>query len=949
MNSKRVMIYVEKVDGEKRRKIEAGVSKVLATYPNSILAEVDESQIGSLKGQGVRLEVQEGARMIRLRAVEFDTSKVPSPPPVLKLSNAEVKKEKKNYWIVQFVGPLKAEWSEKIKVLGADLHNYIPENAILVYMTSQAKEKVEKFPFVCWVGLYEPAYKVSPLLMGKKGKVSPTEFRALSVEAGKAILKPEGNINIVLHDSADPKKVSQEIEKLGGTIVATGKGRIRASLDLANIDKVAKMVDVKWIEPYALPKLFNDVAARIIGVQPVWNKHGLDGDGQIVAVADTGLDTGINDATMHDDFESRIVNIHSWPVVSGVRQYLDNTTFDDGAADVDSGHGSHVAGSVLGSGAKSSGSIRGIAFNARLALQAVEQWANWKQWVNNQGYTDGYYLFGIPDNLNDLFQQAYNDGARIHTNSWGDNLFGQYTENSREIDEFIWNHKDMIILYAAGNAGIDADRNGVIDNNSLSSQSCAKNCISVGASENDRAAGGFNPGGVCQTYGTCWPNEFPTNPIRTDPLSNDPEGMVAFSSRGPTGDGRIKPDVVAPGTNILSVRSSVCTGNGWGLLPVGDPNRQFYMYMGGTSMATPLVAGTVALIRQYLQSVCLHNNPSAALLKAMLIHGATPLVGQYTPSEVGAVPDNNQGWGKVSLLNSLFPNYPVKVEFRDNPADTLGTGDYRDFTFKVVNNMVPFRVTLVWTDFPSNPNVSGALVNTLRLSVTLPNGTIVQGGPANNNVQQIVVNTPQTGTYTVRVEGVNVSTQATTTGDKQDFALVVSAGLEFVDLYLKDNPADDGVPPAATRLNRSPDIRFEANRTGKKLKIFAFVKVHNRGSKGVKRAKVSLYWAKRTNLGRRSWKTDGIMVNGVLKNVQYVDVQAHGYRHDGEATTNAFELDPRRIQEDVQRSTICFIATVSHREDPIRQGLGRWDNNAAAKGPFKVLETIALDTTFSDS
>ena len=923
MRSKRAIIYLEKVDPEKKRKVKERVSKVLATYPNSILAEIEENQIDSLKKLGIQLEVQEGAR-IKLRAVEFDPSKeIPSPPSALRLAPEEIKKEEKNYWIVQFIGPLKEEWREKVKALGARLHTYIPENSILVYMTPATKEKVEKLPFVNWVGLYEPAFKISPLLMGRKKSLSPHELATLSIATKDFVPKPEGNINIVLHDSGDLKRISKEIEKLGGTVVATGKDMLRTSLDLTKVDQVAKMVEVKWIEPYLLPELWNDVASQIMGVQPLWNAHGLDGEGQIVAVADTGLDTGVNDATMHDDFEGRIVNIHSRQIPAGLHPFLDNTSWDDGASDVDSGHGTHVAGSVLGSGANSGGAIRGMAFRARLVSQAIEQWADWKPPFDVL-HPDGYYLLGIPDDLNDLFLQAYNEGARVHTNSWGDRLYGQYTASSQDIDEFIWNHKDMVILFAAGNAGQDADQNGVVDGDSLGSQACAKNCISVGASENNRATGGYNPGGPCTSYGTCWPAKFPSNPLRDDPLSDNPDGLVAFSSRGPTDDGRIKPDVVAPGTNILSVRSSRAAGTGWDLLPAGDPNRPFYMYMGGTSMATPLVAGTVALIRQYLKRVCLLN-ASAALVKAVLIHGAAPLAGQYANPEVGTAPDSNQGWGRANLQNALFPDPPVKVEFRDNPADTLGTGDHKDFPFQVVDSTVPFRATLVWTDFPSDPAVSGALVNSLRLTVVLPNGSTQQGSPANNNVQQVVIDNPQTGSYTVRVEGTNIATQATT-GDRQDFALVVGAGLEFVDLYLRDNPADQGVPPAAARLHSSPDIRVDVDRIRKKVRVY--VKVHNRGSKEARRAKVSLYWVKGTNL--KNWKTEGIKVRGVSGNVQNLNVPARSAGRDGEATTGAFELTlpPQGI---LRPGRITLIATVAHPEDPIRAGLGRWDNNAAAK------------------
>lgn len=956
---KKVIIFVDETDSKKIEKVKNIVSKVLATYPAFLLAEADSDQISSLKNQGFDIELQENSQMIRLRAVEFDTSKkAPQVPQNLSLRSIDLDAVDKNYWILQFVGPIKDEWKSEITQSGGELQNYIPENAFLVKMDTETKEKLQKLDFVNWIGLYEPVYKVSPLLVGNKEKAAPNELKTVSVST--EAFKPTiiGNLRLILHDPSDLEKVSKRIQELDGTIIATTTDSIRTSIQPSELTKLAKMSEVKWIEPYAMNKLHNDVSAQIIGVQPVWGNHGLDGEDQIVAVADTGIDTGINDSSIHDDFEGRIVSIHSWPIVSGLHQYLDNTSWDDGPADVESGHGSHVAGSVLGSGAKSGGSIRGMASNARLIFQAVEQWANVKNQYE-QDLPDGYYLLGIPDDLNDLFQQAYDDGARIHTNSWGgapqDNngnyLYGQYTADSQTIDDFIWNHKDMIIIFSAGNDGKDANANGVVDTDSLSSQATSKNCITVGASENNRQTGGYNPGGDCSTYGNCWGNDFPAAPLSTDRLSNNPEGMVAFSSRGPADDLRIKPDVVAPGTNILSVRSSMATEQGWGLLPTGDPNRPFYMYMGGTSMSTPITAGTMALIRQYLVNVCLHN-PTAALMKAILIHGAHPMAGQYTPPEVAAVPDNSQGWGRVNLQGALFPEYPAKMEFKDKAVDAVGTGESKEYSFTVVNSTVPLRATLVWTDYPSTPS-AGGLVNTLRLSIIPPAGSTVTGVPSNNNVQQAVINNPQNGVYKVKVEGINIP------HPKQDFALVVSAGLEFTELYIKDNVQDNGIAPSAGCQYMSPDIWVNTDNDPSASPSpnpeygqtnYVFVRVHNRGSKEAVNAEVKLYWANPgTNLSKQYWKVDDIRVNGVLGNVRQIDVPAHSAGQDGEAVTVAFEwLPPDPQSNTLTPGHFCLFATVNHPDDPLQQEdiqFVRWEDNLAWKNVVENYQLSGSKTT----
>ena len=105
------------------------------------------------------------------------------------------------------------------------------------------------------------------------------------------------------------------------------------------------------------------------GINTAWNA--LDGTGIVVAVADTGLDNGINNTNMHPDFRDHIQGIHSYGISPDTQPFA-NTPYNDGASDLDSGHGTHVAGSVLGDGTQSSGAIKGMAPEAQLYMQAIE-------------------------------------------------------------------------------------------------------------------------------------------------------------------------------------------------------------------------------------------------------------------------------------------------------------------------------------------------------------------------------------------------------------------------------------------------------------------------------------------------------------------------------------------------------------------------------------------------
>src|SRR5262249_48853687 len=144
-------------------------------------------------------------------------------------------------------------------------------------------------------------------------------------------------------------------------------------------------------------------------------------------------------------------------------------------------------------------------------------------------------------------------------------------------------------------------------------------------------------------------------------------------------------------TFILSTRSRVTSSQGWGLS--ADP---LYMFEGGTSMATPLVAGCVADVRAFLRAVKGIASPSAALLKAALINGARDLAGQYVPSEAGTIPNNSEGFGRVDVQAVVGPYAAGEtVQFFDE-SQALDTGETVELTVAVPAGARLLKVTLVW-------------------------------------------------------------------------------------------------------------------------------------------------------------------------------------------------------------------------------------------------------------
>ena len=362
-----------------------------------------------------------------------------------------------------------------------------------------------------WIGPYYPAYRLADSLRA-------------TVEAGES---DPVEVKVQALPDADLSALESQVQSLGGSLSAEAANEfavyLRLSLPAGQVQSLAALDEVVWVEPYFEMELLNDKGGgEIMKANAVSAALDLTGGGQMVGVADSGLDSG-NLNTLHTDVRGRVKAAYCLGITSPC-DWSDYVS-----------HGTHVVGSVLGNGTASGGTYKGVAPQAQLVFQGV-------------GDALGG-LNGIPDDNGNLMRNAYGDGARIHTNSWGGstggaaNPYGGYVISSQQVDQAMWEHKDMLVLFAAGNSGEDANANGLVDPDSIGQPGTAKNVLTVGASENNRPALNF-----------LWGNAYGP-PISTDKRADNPSGMAAFSSRGPTDDGRIKPDIVAPGTFIASLRT----------------------------------------------------------------------------------------------------------------------------------------------------------------------------------------------------------------------------------------------------------------------------------------------------------------------------------------------------------------------------------------------------------
>ena len=413
---------------------------------------------------------------------------------------------------------------------------------------------------------------------------------------------------------------------------------------------------------------------------------------------------------------------------------------DSSGADSNSGHGTHVTSTLLGDGSGDSNAT-GIVPEATFHFYQLE--------VDSSG------ILARWGSLYDMFEHSFLNDANIHTNSWGSESFvGDYTSDSRSIDSFTNDYPELLVVFSAG----DMSESGV------TSPSTSKNSLTVGAS----TTGAFDSEPIGQVY-----NE---------------------SSSGPTSDGRIKPELVAPGVMICSARAQeadLATGGACSQSMHVDGTTPLYMTLSGSSMATPVVAGASAMARQFLRQEVGMASPSSDLLRALLVNGAEDLGDKD-------IPNSREGWGQLNISNSLFPqsNGINQTIFLDQDRELL-PGHSFIYTFEVTGEN-GLDATLSWNDRAGSASAdqnASRLVNDLDLLVTSPSGEEFTGNDfANgfsqsngqiddlNNLERVRIASTQPGIWTVKV--------GHSGGFSQGFSLVLSANaieLQEADLTVVPN------------------------------------------------------------------------------------------------------------------------------------------------------------------
>jgi subtilisin family serine protease/Mg-chelatase subunit ChlD len=736
---------------------------VVARLDHGLLIDADEAEAERLAEAGWRVKELRNAHRIRLFTYEIDTETgdaPPTPPEFEGISRAEADEPEINH-LVQLVGPVQESWLAVLADRGIRVVEPVGPYAYFVRADADTVKALEALPFVEWTGPLRPAYKVNPVLLGSTPEEEPT------MELG-----PIEALDIGILADGDVDAIAALVTELGGTVQRVAPETsdiyrsITAQLPNEALPTIAAHDDVRWIDAVHAPIPEDERSAQIVyedldgaaapNTAPVVgyaaNLAALGVDGTSVTIAI--CDTGVD--------TNAAATMHA--DLAGRFAFAFNANGSAIAGADPDGHGTHVAGIAAGNGATGDTDPQGFVLGLGVATGAQVGCV-----VSNG--TRQQRIETSAQNGADVMNNSYAlDGSGYGA---GDRTFDL---GVRDADPNAAGLAPLVIVFSAGNSGPGA---GTVTKN-------PKNAILAGNQLN------FRPG------------EGDVDDIR---------GIRNSSSRGPADDGRTLPTIIAPGTDIVSARAGF-RGQYVDTNGVAHAN---HTQMSGTSMASPHVAGLAAVIIDWWRQTRNGRTPSPALVKALL--AATTESAQGGPGVAGGLgvePNNNVGWGRVSLENALLQapasDRGPKI-FVDQRHAFTATG--QEYTIRVAAADItrPLRVALTWTDAAGAVGANPALVNDLDLEVLSVNtgdlfrgnvfagGFSATGGVADdlNNSEVVAIQNPA-GVYEITVVASNLTASARPdiASPWQDFALVIDNA---------EVPAADPVSVVSV-LDRSGSMQF---------------------------------------------------------------------------------------------------------------------------------------------
>jgi subtilisin-like proprotein convertase family protein len=750
--------------------------RVLARYESFSLVEAQGGDEQRLRSAGA--ERRDDMRRVETAAGEIDPRADRSS-----LAAKEAPDRQETLALVQFVGPPKQAWLGRLRETGARIVTYQAENAYVVHATGAAVDRLAALQ-----GGHPAVRAVSVLTAADKleERSSSSGVFAVTTVAGTA------------GEEARDEAAALAGAAAGAPVTVGATHTEYRELTSAEVAELAREPGVVAVEAEGEPELFDERAAQIVAgnlnasfaptgpgylgwlVDPLRISTTSTFDFAI-DVTDTGLDNGVKPPA-HPDFAQL------GGTGERVNYATDLTDPPPSAPDPDnnardcSGHGTHVASIAAGynAGAGSETEDSG-GFNYGLGVAPFVRLGASK--IFRSCGDGGFGLTNPSNTIALLTEKAWAADARISNNSWGtggSTGWGDYSARSHEYDHMVRDaHPDdgdqgMVEVFAAGNHGEENPGSNNEGYGTIAAEGSAKNVITVGATEGVRLSG---------TDGCGTP----------DSAADSARDVLYYSSRGPTDDGRLKPDLVAPGSHITGAAPQHPGYDGHGTCNPFIAGTTRYSLISGTSQAAPQVSGAAALVRRW-HELTEGTTPSPAMTKALLINTATDLGGGDNGKGAAIAPGPNmdQGWGRVDLSNT-FDSTTRQMRDQEEADLLVASGDAKVHTYEVDDPDEPVKVTLVWTDEPG-PVTGNPVVNNLDLAVEARGRTYKgnvfgdafsrAGGLADqrNNVESVYLPpTGSAGRFAVRVQGTTIAGDGVPNNElspDQDFALVVSNAVE---------------------------------------------------------------------------------------------------------------------------------------------------------------------------
>ncbi len=700
----------------------------------------------------------------------------------------------KRMHLVQLVGPSRPEWLAAIRDTGVQIVTYLPHNAYLVYADAASMGALAELEssarFIQWRAPYRNEHKVHP--RARRAALLRSLRRPRLDRSAAAAPRAEDLYAVQLVSDASANSATIALLRGRSRRAVRSQFRVRNYLNLivpltsADMEAVAARPDVVSIQPFVVPQKADERQSQIVAGDLSGSAGYLDflaaggftqeqftASGFAVDISDSGIDN----ATTSPNHPGLYIGGTRPGTSRVIYNRLEGLSLFGDTLEGCDGHGNINAHIVAGFN-DGFGFPFADADGFRYGLGVAPFVKVGSSVIFSPNYT-------YP-NFPALQSRAYRDGARISSNSWGGLVYGAYDVTAQTYDALVRDsqpagaavsapgNQEMVIVVAAGNEGIDG----------LRSPGTAKNVITVGASENVHSLGDLDGCGL------------------DDSAADDADDIADFSSLGPTEDGRLKPDLVAPGTHVsggvYQTASSGATGqahpcvDGTGtcgtasglFFPAGQ---EFYTTSSGTSHSTPAVAGGAALVRQFFLNQGLAP-PSPAMTKALLMNSARYLNGVGAEDTLWS---NSQGMGAMNL-GVAFDATPRSLRDQRQEEIFTASGQSLPVTGTIADPGSPFRVTLAWTDAPGS-TTGPAFNNDLDLSVTVSGQTYkgnvfsgpwsAPGGAADlrNNVESVFLPAGTTGDFSVTMTASNVNSDGVPNVGgplDQDFALVVYNGDE---------------------------------------------------------------------------------------------------------------------------------------------------------------------------